>query len=201
MGPEEPSEVNCNGHIAADQSSSQWRNEDQHNGNAQPSEEERNNESPVYPVCNGSANVQELPAETEVSSAHGSGGGTRRFLPPGLEEGELEQSINQEQLEDGYDCGYTSEGPLRNGQSGKGDASGTDAPEDGYCSPDCLLILGLLIYWLFLSPCLSFCCVIGKPTAGSLLVNPLDPLNADNIKVKIADLGNACWVVRSLLMT
>uniref|UniRef100_A0A674P676 non-specific serine/threonine protein kinase n=1 Tax=Takifugu rubripes TaxID=31033 RepID=A0A674P676_TAKRU len=33
-----------------------------------------------------------------------------------------------------------------------------------------------------------------KPTAGSLLVNPLDPLNADNIKVKIADLGNACWV-------
>lgn len=48
---------------------------------------------------------------------------------------------------------------------------------------------------------LSFCCVIGKPTAGSLLVNPLDPLNADNIKVKIADLGNACWVVRSLLMT
>lgn len=201
MGPEEPSEVNCNGHIAADQSSSQWRNEDQHNGNAQPSEEERNDESPVYPVCNGSANVQELQAETEVSSAHGSGGGTRRFLPPGLEEGELEQSINPEQLEDGYDCGYTSEGPLRNGQSGKGDASGTDAPEDGCCSPDFLLILGLLIYWLFLSPRLSFRCVIGKPTAGSLLVNPLDPLNADNIKVKIADLGNACWVVRSLLMT
>lgn len=132
MGPEEPSEVNCNGHIAADQSSSQWRNEDQHNGNAQPSEEERNNESPVYPVCNGSANVQELQAETEVSSAHGSGG-TRRFLPPGLEEGELEQSIHQEQVEDGYDCGYTSEGPLRNGQAGKGDASGNDAPEDGCC--------------------------------------------------------------------
>ncbi|XP_067383625.1 SRSF protein kinase 1a isoform X7 [Channa argus] len=34
----------------------------------------------------------------------------------------------------------------------------------------------------------------GKLTAGSLLVNPLEPLNADNIKVKIADLGNACWV-------
>uniref|UniRef100_A0A671YST5 non-specific serine/threonine protein kinase n=1 Tax=Sparus aurata TaxID=8175 RepID=A0A671YST5_SPAAU len=31
-------------------------------------------------------------------------------------------------------------------------------------------------------------------TAGSLLVNPLEPLNADQIKVKIADLGNACWV-------
>ncbi|KAK9970565.1 hypothetical protein ABG768_026499 [Culter alburnus] len=33
-----------------------------------------------------------------------------------------------------------------------------------------------------------------KLSAGSLLVNPLDPLNADKIKVKIADLGNACWV-------
>uniref|UniRef100_A0A672PT19 non-specific serine/threonine protein kinase n=1 Tax=Sinocyclocheilus grahami TaxID=75366 RepID=A0A672PT19_SINGR len=33
-----------------------------------------------------------------------------------------------------------------------------------------------------------------KLSSGSLLVNPLDPLNADNIKVKIADLGNACWV-------
>ncbi|CAN9516177.1 unnamed protein product [Ophioblennius macclurei] len=34
----------------------------------------------------------------------------------------------------------------------------------------------------------------GKLPAGSLLVNPLEPLNADKIKVKIADLGNACWV-------
>ncbi|XP_061843231.1 SRSF protein kinase 1a isoform X3 [Nerophis lumbriciformis] len=33
-----------------------------------------------------------------------------------------------------------------------------------------------------------------KLTAGSLLVNPLEPINADKIKVKIADLGNACWV-------
>ncbi|KAG7283859.1 hypothetical protein CRUP_034046 [Coryphaenoides rupestris] len=29
---------------------------------------------------------------------------------------------------------------------------------------------------------------------GALLINPLEPLNADKIKVKIADLGNACWV-------
>nr|XP_046240204.1 SRSF protein kinase 1b [Scatophagus argus] len=28
----------------------------------------------------------------------------------------------------------------------------------------------------------------------SLLVNPLDPINADKLQVKIADLGNACWV-------
>uniref|UniRef100_A0A3Q3KFB9 non-specific serine/threonine protein kinase n=1 Tax=Monopterus albus TaxID=43700 RepID=A0A3Q3KFB9_MONAL len=33
-----------------------------------------------------------------------------------------------------------------------------------------------------------------KLPAGSLLINPLEPLNADKIKVKIADLGNACWV-------
>ncbi|XP_037534496.1 SRSF protein kinase 1b isoform X2 [Nematolebias whitei] len=31
-------------------------------------------------------------------------------------------------------------------------------------------------------------------SAGSMLVNPLDPLNADKLQVKIADLGNACWV-------
>ncbi|XP_029690121.1 SRSF protein kinase 1a isoform X2 [Takifugu rubripes] len=155
-GPEEPSEVNCNGHVAADQRPSQWRDEDQHNGNAQPSQEERTNESPVYPACNGSADVEELHDDAEESGARGSGG-NGRFLPPELEEGELEHSINQGQGEDGYNCGYTSEDPLRNGQSAKGDAS-------------------------------------GKPTAGSLLVNPLDPLNADNIKVKIADLGNACWV-------
>ncbi|XP_062299587.1 SRSF protein kinase 1b [Scomber scombrus] len=30
--------------------------------------------------------------------------------------------------------------------------------------------------------------------SGNLLVNPLDPINADKLQVKIADLGNACWV-------
>uniref|UniRef100_A0A8C7P8H4 non-specific serine/threonine protein kinase n=1 Tax=Oncorhynchus mykiss TaxID=8022 RepID=A0A8C7P8H4_ONCMY len=33
-----------------------------------------------------------------------------------------------------------------------------------------------------------------KLAAGNLLVNPLEPLNADRLKVKIADLGNACWL-------
>ncbi|XP_069485225.1 SRSF protein kinase 2 isoform X3 [Ambystoma mexicanum] len=33
-----------------------------------------------------------------------------------------------------------------------------------------------------------------KTRAADLLVNPLDPKNADTIRVKIADLGNACWV-------
>ncbi|XP_053328951.1 SRSF protein kinase 3 isoform X2 [Spea bombifrons] len=38
-----------------------------------------------------------------------------------------------------------------------------------------------------LSPNLSF-------KAAEFLINPLDPQNADKIEVKIADLGNACWV-------
>ncbi|KAF3689659.1 SRSF protein kinase 1 [Channa argus] len=29
---------------------------------------------------------------------------------------------------------------------------------------------------------------------GNMLVNPLEPLNAEKLQVKIADLGNACWV-------
>ncbi|XP_006276950.3 SRSF protein kinase 1 isoform X2 [Alligator mississippiensis] len=34
----------------------------------------------------------------------------------------------------------------------------------------------------------------GKSTPGNFLLNPLEPKNADKLKVKIADLGNACWV-------
>ncbi|KAL0968026.1 hypothetical protein UPYG_G00261300 [Umbra pygmaea] len=33
-----------------------------------------------------------------------------------------------------------------------------------------------------------------KARAADLLVNPLDPRNAETLRVKIADLGNACWV-------
>ncbi|XP_056137181.1 LOW QUALITY PROTEIN: SRSF protein kinase 2-like [Lampris incognitus] len=33
-----------------------------------------------------------------------------------------------------------------------------------------------------------------RARAADLLVNPLDPRNAETIRVKIADLGNACWV-------
>ncbi|XP_018413767.1 PREDICTED: SRSF protein kinase 1-like isoform X2 [Nanorana parkeri] len=33
-----------------------------------------------------------------------------------------------------------------------------------------------------------------KSTASDFLLNPLEPQNADKIMVKIADLGNACWV-------
>ncbi|XP_061629601.1 SRSF protein kinase 2 isoform X3 [Phyllopteryx taeniolatus] len=33
-----------------------------------------------------------------------------------------------------------------------------------------------------------------RARAADLLINPLDPHNAESIRVKIADLGNACWV-------
>ncbi|XP_053572528.1 SRSF protein kinase 2 isoform X2 [Bombina bombina] len=36
--------------------------------------------------------------------------------------------------------------------------------------------------------------VFAKTRAADLLINPLDPRNAEKIRVKIADLGNACWV-------
>ncbi|XP_028266057.1 SRSF protein kinase 1a isoform X3 [Parambassis ranga] len=119
--PEKESEVNCNGHVDVEQRESQWRDEDQHNGNAEPTEkcatpEEQCRDSPVHPVCNGVES-------TSFTSAV------------------LEQSFLQEDGENGTES-------LQN----------------------------------------------DKATAGTLLVNPLEPLNADKIKVKIADLGNACWV-------
>ncbi|XP_047450778.1 SRSF protein kinase 1a isoform X2 [Mugil cephalus] len=154
-GPEEVSEVNCNGHVEVEQRpTSQWREEDQHNGNTEPTEkcvtpEEERKESPVHPACNGleSTDFSKPDTESEDRGAHGSGV-TDRHFPAGLEDGELEQSILQEEGEDDPDGHYGAQESLRN----------------------------------------------GKLTAGSLLINPLEPLNADKIKVKIADLGNACWV-------
>ncbi|XP_022059239.1 SRSF protein kinase 1a isoform X2 [Acanthochromis polyacanthus] len=154
VGPEGLSEVNCNGHVEVEQTQSQWRDEDQHNGNAESTEkcttaEEQHKESPVHSMCNGvdSTAFNELDSETEGRGAHSSGV-AERCLPAGLEEGELEQSILQGEGEDEADCPYGTQESLRN----------------------------------------------DKLTAGSLLVNPLEPLNSDKIKVKIADLGNACWV-------
>lgn len=75
-------------------------------------------ESPVHPISNGvdSADLNELDTETEGRSAQRSGV-TERHLLVGLEEGELEQSILQEEGEDGPDCQYRTHESLRNGQS------------------------------------------------------------------------------------
>ncbi|XP_047224750.1 SRSF protein kinase 1a isoform X3 [Girardinichthys multiradiatus] len=149
VGPDELPEANCNGHAEVEERQSNCTNEDQHNGNAESPEEPRK-ESPVHPLCNGveSTAFNELYCELDGRGAHSSGV-TRRRLPAGLEEGELEQNIlHNEDEEDETECHYRIQEGLRN----------------------------------------------DKLTAGSLLVNPLQPGNAEKIKVKIADLGNACWV-------
>uniref|UniRef100_A0A3P9H3M2 non-specific serine/threonine protein kinase n=1 Tax=Oryzias latipes TaxID=8090 RepID=A0A3P9H3M2_ORYLA len=112
--PEELPDANCNGHVEVERRKPQWRNEDQHNGNAESPEGQRV-ECSVYHLCN---------------------------------EGELEHSILEEEEEEKANCFYRRQESMRN----------------------------------------------DKLTAGSLLINPLEPVNADKIKVKIADLGNACWV-------
>lgn len=125
VGPEEL-EVNCNGlsHVEAEQ----WRNnkvEDQHNGNTEPTakcgtREEKPKEPPPYSICNGvdAAELKELDTETDDRGARSSGVAVRH-LPVGLEEGELEQSICQEEGEDRPDCQYRTQEDLRNGQSPK----------------------------------------------------------------------------------
>uniref|UniRef100_A0A8K9VE21 non-specific serine/threonine protein kinase n=1 Tax=Oncorhynchus mykiss TaxID=8022 RepID=A0A8K9VE21_ONCMY len=58
-----------------------------------------------------------------------------------------------------------------------------------------LLSLSLSLHLpLALSLSLALSGDAAKLAAGNLLVNPLEPLNAGRLKVKIADLGNACWV-------
>uniref|UniRef100_A0AAX7U3T7 non-specific serine/threonine protein kinase n=1 Tax=Astatotilapia calliptera TaxID=8154 RepID=A0AAX7U3T7_ASTCA len=135
VGPEELSEMNCNGHV--EESDFQHSDEDQHNGNAECTEqcaspEDQHVESPLHSIYNGveSTDFNDVYTETKGTGARSRGVTEKRFSA-GLEDRELEQGILEED---------------------------------------------------------------GKLTAGSLLVNPLEPLNADKIKVKIADLGNACWV-------
>ncbi|XP_068185978.1 SRSF protein kinase 1a isoform X1 [Antennarius striatus] len=153
-GSEGLPEVNCNGHVEVGQKESHWSYEDQHNGNAKPtekcaSEEEKHKDFPVRPVCNGveCSNFKDVDTDIEGRDVHSSEA-IERHPAAGLEKEELEQNILQELEKDGPDSQYATEERLGN----------------------------------------------GKLTAGSLLVNPLEPLNADQINVKIADLGNACWV-------
>uniref|UniRef100_A0A3B3IL12 non-specific serine/threonine protein kinase n=1 Tax=Oryzias latipes TaxID=8090 RepID=A0A3B3IL12_ORYLA len=146
--PEELPDANCNGHVEVERRKPQWRNEDQHNGNAESPEGQRV-ECPVYHLCNGvdSTDFNEPDTETDSRGARRLDV-TERQLSVGLEEGELEHSILEEEEEEKADCFYRRQESMRN----------------------------------------------DKLTAGSLLINPLEPVNADKIKVKIADLGNACWV-------
>lgn len=203
LGPDELSETNCNGTAEVEQRQPTFRHEDQHNGNAE-SPEEQYKESLIYPLCNGvdSTYFNGPDPETEGRGAHSSDV-TERRLPDGLEDGELEQSILQEEEEDETEFHGIPEN-LRNGRFLK----------ISICEKCCLLHLcpfkmkeviscvaeimkGLCLFIIVFSSYQFFFSDVGKLTAGSLLVNPLDPINSDKIKVKIADLGNACWVVSS----
>uniref|UniRef100_A0AAZ3SPP0 non-specific serine/threonine protein kinase n=1 Tax=Oncorhynchus tshawytscha TaxID=74940 RepID=A0AAZ3SPP0_ONCTS len=69
-------------------------------------------------------------------------------------------------------------------------SAGTDTPQRMPAS-SINIVLFLSFFSLHFLPSSLF---LDKIAAGSLLVNPLEPLNADKIQIKIADLGNACWV-------
>lgn len=60
----------------------------------------------------------------------------------------------------------------------------------------CLIDLCSFVFFCPLSTSVLFS-PLPPGASGSLLVNPLEPVNAEKLQVKIADLGNACWVVGS----
>lgn len=115
VGPDELSEANCNGHVEVEPRQPRFRNEDQHNGNAESPEEHK--ESLVYPLCNGvdSTDFNGPDPECESRGAR-SREVTERCLPDELEDGELERRILQEEEDDETDCHYGIQEGLRNGQ-------------------------------------------------------------------------------------
>ncbi|XP_070964605.1 SRSF protein kinase 1-like isoform X1 [Oncorhynchus clarkii lewisi] len=186
LGPEgiiTDAEVNCNGlHPEAgdnetEERKAQWREQDQHNGNVdQTGDCPLLQESPSpRPVYNG------LVSPDTPESEEGSGAPTRKEAEiktkasetetksfGGREELSSEEQKNQErsQVEVTEEAQGRSRGEevLENVQYGGEQESLKDGEKTA------------------------------KLAAGNLLVNPLEPLNADRLKVKIADLGNACWL-------
>lgn len=119
VGPEELPDANCNGHVGVERRKPQWRNEDQHNGNAASPEGQRV-ECPVYHLCNGvdSTDFNEPDTETVGRGARRREV-TERQLSVGLEEGELEQSILEDEEEEKADCLYRRQESMRNGESAR----------------------------------------------------------------------------------
>ncbi|KAL1020810.1 hypothetical protein UPYG_G00004950 [Umbra pygmaea] len=183
LAPEGTTELNCNGLTPEEEEGeteeriTHWRDEDQHNGNADPADERHlqqpnesnGQESPCRPVCNGL-----LSAETTLGSAEGSEALTNQTPETGgVTKGSETESTSFSDREEG-------ELSPENEKKGKNQAGSQEEPkvetlDNGqYGEQESLKE--------------------AKLAAGNLLVNPLDPLNADRLTVKIADLGNACWV-------
>ncbi|CAB1335951.1 unnamed protein product [Coregonus sp. 'balchen'] len=179
-------EVNCNGlhpeeeEDGTEEKKAEWREHDQHNGNA----DQTVDRSLLQPVCNGlvspgteepdtpeSGALTRKMAETEIKTKASE---TETTSFSGREEVELspeEEEKNQERSQ----VEVTEEAQDRS----RGEKEATEE------------VLENVQYGGEQESLKD-----AKLAAGNLLVNPLEPLNADRLKVKIADLGNACWVTR-----
>ncbi|KAK6303957.1 hypothetical protein J4Q44_G00264110, partial [Coregonus suidteri] len=177
-------EVNCNGlhpeeeEDGTEEKKAEWREHDQHNGNA----DQTVDRSLLQPVCNGlvspgteepdtpeSGALTRKMAETEIKTKASE---TETTSFSGREEVELspeEEEKNQERSQ----VEVTEEAQDRS----RGEKEATEE------------VLENVQYGGEQESLKD-----AKLAAGNLLVNPLEPLNADRLKVKIADLGNACWV-------
>ncbi|XP_041701238.2 SRSF protein kinase 1 isoform X2 [Coregonus clupeaformis] len=192
----------CNGLHPEEEDKTKEREEDQHNGNTDPAEDhgllqesnpqesnpqESKKESngqespPPQPVCNGLVSPETEEPETPESEEW-SGALTRKIAETETtsfrvrEEEQLspeEEEHHQEKNQDRSQEEVTEEVQDRSW----GEEEATELLDDvrQYGEEQESL-------------------KDAKLAAGNLLVNPLEPLNADRLKVKIADLGNACWV-------
>uniref|UniRef100_A0AAY5JXI2 non-specific serine/threonine protein kinase n=1 Tax=Esox lucius TaxID=8010 RepID=A0AAY5JXI2_ESOLU len=185
LAPEETGEVNCNGlHLEEDkdeteEGSAQWRDEDHHNGNSDPAyvpsllpeskqskgqDSNRQESPPSQPVCNGLA-----PPEKDQGEELADGGVVRK-----LPETESSGFTDREDGELSPEKEQTKSQARHPEMARCEEEAGEEALDNSGGEQESLKD--------------------AKLAAGNLLVNPLDPLNADRLKVKIADLGNACWV-------
>ncbi|XP_022538460.2 SRSF protein kinase 1b isoform X1 [Astyanax mexicanus] len=172
---------NCNGHSRgpedAEATDLQQDAKDDTPVNPYDSGTEGSDSQPVnpYPACNGTA-----PSEPSHPSPVAEGNGPLLCgivesqgprVQQTQESGEQEVKLNGSGCVNGQECPTTQEAP------------GKDTPPTSEVDPS--LPAGTETLESLKD---------AKLAAGNLLINPLEPLNADQIQVKIADLGNACWV-------
>ncbi|XP_055747173.1 SRSF protein kinase 1-like isoform X2 [Salvelinus fontinalis] len=192
----------------------QWKEEDQHNGNTDPAEdhcllqESNPQESilsnpqelkkvsngqespPPQPVCNGLVSPETEEPKTPESE-EGSGALHRKVTQVKREASEMEstsfrvreeeEELSPEEEEQKNQEEVTEEAQDRSWEEEEQNRSHEE--EEATEMLDSIQYEGE-----------QESLKDAKLAAGNLLVNPLEPLNAGRLKVKIADLGNACWV-------
>uniref|UniRef100_A0A8C7NM31 non-specific serine/threonine protein kinase n=1 Tax=Oncorhynchus mykiss TaxID=8022 RepID=A0A8C7NM31_ONCMY len=195
----------------------QWKEEDQHNGNTDPAEdhgllqESNPQESilsnpqgskkvsngqespPPQPVCNGLVSPET--EEPKTPESEGSGALPRKVTEIRREASEMEStsfrvreeeelSPEEEEQEKKNQEEVTEEAQDRSWEDEEQNRSHGEEEEE-----EATEMLDNIQYGGEQESLKD-----AKLAAGNLLVNPLEPLNAGRLKVKIADLGNACWV-------